>query len=41
MSVKANTFGVGAATNITTAVGGREDLTVVSYNIAPTETPFM
>ena len=41
MSVKANTFGVGAATNITTAVGGREDLTDVIYNIAPTETPFM
>ena len=41
MSVKANTFGVGSATNITTAVGGREDLTDVIYNIAPTETPFM
>ena len=41
MSVKASTFGVGPATNITTAVGGREDLTDVIYNIAPTETPFM
>ena len=41
MSVKANTFGVGAATNITAAVGGREDLTDVIYNISPTETPFM
>jgi hypothetical protein len=41
MSVKANTFGVGVATNITAAVGGREDLTDVIYNISPTETPFM
>ena len=41
MAVKANTFGVGAATNITAAIGIREDLTDVIYNISPTETPFM
>ena len=41
MAVKASTFGVGAATNITAALGVREDLTDVIYNIAPTETPFM
>ena len=41
MAVKANTFGVGSATNITNAIGIREDLTDVIYNIAPTETPFM
>ena len=41
MAVKANTFGVGTATNITNAIGIREDLTDVIYNIAPTETPFM
>ena len=41
MAVKANTFGVGAATNITAAIGIREDLTDVFYNISPTETPFM
>ena len=41
MATKASTFGVGPATNITTAIGNREDLTDVIYNIAPTETPFM
>ena len=41
MATKASTFGVGPATNITTQVGNREDLTDVIYNIAPTETPFM
>ncbi len=41
MSVKASTFGVGPATNITEAKGIREDLTDVIYNISPTETPFM
>jgi len=41
MAVKASTFGVGAATNITAALGVREDLTDVIYNISPTETPFM
>jgi len=42
MSVKSNTFGVqGNLTNITGAVGIREDLTDVIYNISPTETPFM
>lgn len=41
MATKASTFGVGPATNITEAIGNREDLTDVIYNIAPTETPFM
>ena len=41
MATKASTFGVGPATNITAAIGNREDLTDVIYNIAPTETPFM
>ena len=42
MAVKANTFGVaGALTNVTSAIGIREDLTDVIYNISPTETPFM
>jgi hypothetical protein len=41
MAVKASTFGVGPATNITEAKGIREDLTDVIYNISPTETPFM
>ena len=41
MAVKASTFGVGAATNISAALGVREDLTDVIYNISPTETPFM
>ena len=42
MSVKANTFGVqGNLTNVTGAIGIKEDLTEVIYNISPTETPFM
>jgi hypothetical protein len=41
MATKASTFGVGPATNVTAAIGNREDLTDVIYNIAPTETPFM
>ena len=41
MATKAGTFGVGPGTNIVAAIGGREDLTDVIYNISPTETPFM
>ena len=41
MATKAGTFGVGPGTNIVSAIGNREDLTDVIYNISPTETPFM
>jgi hypothetical protein len=41
MTVLTNTFGVGPETNLTQAVGIREDLTDVIYDISPTETPFM
>ena len=41
MAIITNTFGVGPATNLTAAIGVREDLTDVIYNISPTETPFM
>ena len=41
MTVLTNTFGVGPETNLTRAIGIREDLTDVIYNISPTETPVM
>jgi hypothetical protein len=41
MATKAGTFGVGPGTNIVAAIGSREDLTDIIYNISPTETPFM